>query len=238
MSDRFEIRKEVVLPATPEQVWHAVATREGQRGWSPDPDAAEAEGMTVERTEPSRLYVRTPEAPDGGFQAFEYLVEGRDDATTVLTFVHSGFLGEDWGGEYDFETMTGYGWDLYMLNLTEYLTHFAGRQGVFVTGQGPQSRTSPESWAPVAAALGVTGPLAIGDHVTLTPEGLAPVEGVVDWVVPTDDFIGVRAADGLYRFHNNTVMGMPVAFGHYLFSGVDAEAETARWTDWLAGVYR
>ncbi|MGC5627052.1 SRPBCC family protein [Georgenia sp. Z1344] len=238
MSDRFEIRKEVVLPATPEQVWHAVATREGQRAWSPDPDAVEAPGTQVERQEGERLYVRTPEGPDGAFHAFEYLVEGRDDSTTVLTFVHSGFLGEDWGGEYDFETMTGYGWDLYMVNLTQYLTHFADRQGVFVTGQGPQSETSAESWAPVAAALGVTGPLAVGDRVTLTPAGFDPIEGVVDWVVPTDDFVGVRANDGLYRFHNNTVMGMPVAFGHYLFADVDAAAESARWESWLAGVYR
>ncbi|MGC5616367.1 SRPBCC family protein [Georgenia sp. Z1491] len=237
MSDRFEIRKEVVLPATPAQVWHAVATREGQRSWSPDPDAMEAEGMQVERQENERLFVRTPDGPDGAFHAYEYLIEARDDATTVLTFVHSGFLGDDWGGEYDFETMTGYGWDLYMVNLAQYLTHFAGRDGTFVTGQGPQSQTSPAAWAPVAAALGVTGTLAVGDEVTLTPAGLEPIVGVVDWVVPTDDFVGVRAADGLYRFHNNTVMGMPVAFGHYLFTDADAEAETKKWEDWLAAVY-
>src|SRR5690606_40761530 len=99
---KFEIRKEVVLEATPEQVWRAIATPEGQAAWSPDPYASH-EGLTVEQDPPSRLTVRTPEAPNGAFHAFEYLIEARDGSTTVLRFVHSGFLGDDWDAEFNYE---------------------------------------------------------------------------------------------------------------------------------------
>ncbi|AWH91090.1 SRPBCC family protein [Dietzia lutea] len=71
MSKNFEIRKTVVLEATPEQVWRAIATQEGQAGWSPDPYQS-TEGMQVEASENERLAIRTPEAANGAFHAFNY----------------------------------------------------------------------------------------------------------------------------------------------------------------------
>src|SRR5690625_6638386 len=112
MSKHFEIRKEVVLETTPEQVWHAIATQEGRTAWSPDPYQP-MEGMVVEAEENKRLAVRTPEAENRAFHAFEYLVSAGTDGTTTLTVVHSVYLGDDWDAEFDFgrseEARVGHG---------------------------------------------------------------------------------------------------------------------------------
>jgi hypothetical protein len=82
--------------------------------------------------------------------------------------------------------------------------------------------------------LGLGGPPTEGDKVRLTPEGLDPVEGVVDFVSP--EAFGVRTEDGLYRF----IRGFEgtVAVGHHLFAG-DADAREAEqaWQAWLGGVF-
>ncbi|OAH47505.1 hypothetical protein AYJ66_02355 [Dietzia cinnamea] len=237
MSKNFEIRKTVVLEATPEQVWRAIATQEGQAGWSPDPYQS-TEGMQVEASENERLAIRTPEAANGAFHAFEYLIGTGDAGTTVLTFVHSGYLGDDWDAEFDFGEMTGHGWDMYLHTLAQYLEHFADRPAHFVTAEGPPASSGPGSWAALEEALGVKGPFARGQHLRLTPEGLPPLEGVVDFAYPEFvNFLAIRAAEGLYRFHDNSPMGMPQAVGHYLFGDIDREATEQAWRDWLARVY-
>ena len=43
-----------------------------------------------------RLAYTGEEGPDGAVHAFEYLIEGRQKGSTVLRFVHSGFMGDDW----------------------------------------------------------------------------------------------------------------------------------------------
>jgi hypothetical protein len=75
---------------------------------------------------------------------------------------------------------------------------------------------------------------AEGDQVRLTPDGLEPIEGVVDYVSPS--FLGVRSTDALYRFiygFDGTVM-----VGHHLFAD-DADAEGARrgWQNWLMRLF-
>ena len=237
MSKNFEIRKTVVLEATPEQVWRAIATPEGQAAWSPDPYQA-TDGMRVEATENERLAVRTPEAENGAFHAFEYVVAADDDSTTSLTFVHSGYLGDDWEAEFDFGEMTGYGWDMYLHTLAQYLKHFAGRPANFITAQGPPSSATPDSWATLEKALGVEGPFEQGQRLRLTPQGLPALEGVVDFAYPAFvNFLALRTADGLYRFHDNSAMGMPQAVGHYIYADIDRQATEQAWSDWLARVF-
>ena len=48
-----------------------------------------------------------------------------------------------------------------------------------------------------------------GDAVRLTPEGLEPLDGVVDYVRP--NFVGIRTADALYCFFGRNAFGGPVA---------------------------
>ena len=62
--------------------------------------------------------------------------------------------------------------------------------------------------------------MALGDSVHLTPEGLAELDGVVDWL--SRDFLGVRTDDGIYRFMHISVFGGPTGVGHHIFvDGLD-----------------
>ncbi|HEY0359189.1 MAG TPA: SRPBCC domain-containing protein [Mycobacteriales bacterium] len=234
MGREFELRKEVVLAATPEQVWEAIATGPGLTAWfmpmDLDPDSA-----MVTAWEPGkRLRVQTPAAEDGAAQAFEYLIEARDGAGTTLRFVHSGSLGDDGGDA--FESMTGAGWDMYLHTLAQYFEHFAGRPATYVETEAPPSSAHAGAWAVLLGALGLSGSVAPGDHVELTPEGPEPVVGVVDYVTPS--FLGVRTSDALYRFHGRAAIGMPIAVGHHVYrDDVDAEQAAERWQAWLAGVF-
>lgn len=65
----------------------------------------------------------------------------------------------------------------------------------------------------------------------LTLEGLAPIEGVVDYAVPGyREFLGVRGSDGLYRFHGG---GHRIGVGHHLFSeDVSGEEAATAWQAW------
>ena len=64
-------------------------------------------GYTMESTvtawePPRRFAFRGDETPDGRFIAFEYLIEGREQGSTVLRLVSNGFLpGDDWEAEFD-----------------------------------------------------------------------------------------------------------------------------------------
>jgi len=245
VSNQFEIRKEIAVPASVDQVWRAVATPEGQAGWSPDPYAS-TDGQIVVEEPPGRFSVRAPTEPNGAFHQFEYLIDANDDGAR-LVFIHSGDLGDDWQADFDYAELTSYGWDLYMHTLQQYLTYFPGRQAAFVTGQAPEHANTHEAWIKLTEALGLsdgTAALNVGDSVQLTPEGLPVIDGVIDYVQPGEDFLAVRVDDGLYRFHSLERMGMPLAFGHYLYcTSDDAELDLDRsaleqkWQFWLEGLY-
>ncbi|MGI5492650.1 hypothetical protein [Microtetraspora malaysiensis] len=84
--------------------------------------------------------------------------------------------------------------------------------------------------------MDVPGRVDVGDEVRLTPTGLKPIEGVVDYATPV--FLGVRSADALYRFYGRDAWGWPVGVAHHLFAE-DADAATARqgWGAWLEEVF-
>jgi uncharacterized protein YndB with AHSA1/START domain len=234
MGQEFEVRKEVTLPATPAKVWEAIATGPGLAAWFMPMEIDPVSAMVTAWEPGKRLAIETPPGEDGGTHAFEYLIEAREGGSTVLRFVHSGILGDDWGDE--FESMTSKGWDMYLHTLAEYLEHFPGRPATYIEADAPQSSAEESAWPVLVGALGLSGPLATGDPVRLTPDGLAPIDGVVDYVTP--DFLGVRAPDALYRFHGRAPIGMPIAVGHHLYRpGVDAEHVTQDWKAWLYRVF-
>jgi uncharacterized protein YndB with AHSA1/START domain len=227
VSRRFEIRRAVELPVAPEQVWRAIATPEGRAGWfMPGEDSGggsgegsgEGSGVDTEADPPHRLAVRF------GTQAMEYLLEATDGSTTVLRFVHSGILEEDWGDEFD--AMTGAGWDLYLFSLGQYLRHFPDRPAVYAEAEAP---AAPHAWQRVLAALGDP---TEGDRVDLPG-----ASGVVD--IRTEHHLGVRTAHALVRFHERSLIGLPVAVGHHDFTpGADPSALATTWTAWLAATAR
>lgn len=236
MSGNFEIRKEVVLEATPEQVWQAITTPQGLAGWAPPPHET-PQGTHAEHEPHRRLAIRYPAAPDGTFHAGEYLIEGRS-GTTVLRFVHSGFLGDNWDAEYNFEEMNSFGWDLYLHTLAQYLQYFQDRPATYVEAEAPPATTGKTAWAVLQKGLGLTGPVNPGEPVRLTLDSdeLPPIEGVVDYVdhLEPGGFLGLRTSDGLYRFHDRAPIGLPIAVGHHLFSGdVDRQATERAWKSWL-----
>jgi len=233
MPDEFEIRRAVPLPAPPDVVWRAIATGPGLAGWFmdmvPDPDDA-----TVVAWEPGRrLAIELPPGEDGSSQAFEYLIEARAGGTAVLRFVHSGFLGDDWGDE--FEAMTGAGWDMYLATLAAYLTHFPDRPARYAEAEGPAASATAAAWPRLLAALDLRAAPSVGSTVRVDVRGLGAVEGVVDYATPS--FLGLRTADALVRFHGRWAIGMVVAVGHHATDpGFDPAAATAAWTGWLGSV--
>src|SRR5699024_9386296 len=129
----------------------------------------------------------------------------------------------------------------------QYLTYFPGRQAVFATGQAPDHANTHEAWLKLTAALGLSGgtaALSVGDTVRLTPAGLPAIDAGIDYIQPGEDFLAVPADDGLYRFHSLERMGMPSAFGHYLYAtseeaelDLDRSALEQKWQSWLNRLY-
>jgi uncharacterized protein YndB with AHSA1/START domain len=240
MGSQFEVVAETTVHATPDQVWEAIASSTGMDGWFMGDNDVEARlGGTVETRLPGfsmRSTISTFDAPhrfvtqsspgeDGRFDVFSFEIEGRDGGTTRLRLVHSGFLPQDdWEVEYD---ALQNGDPAYLAKLAEYVEHFRGRQATPITLWGPQV-TKDRARAAFTKALGVRPDPKVGDAAHFRAEGLPDLDGEVDYV--TRDFIGLRTADGMYRF----IHGMgTVAVGHHLFAPVDRAAAEAAWQAWI-----
>jgi uncharacterized protein YndB with AHSA1/START domain len=246
MPREFELRKQITLQATPEQVWEAIATGPGIDAWFMGRNEIEpreggrtamtigpsTEEGTVTAWDPLRRFAYQGGYPESGtFMAFEWLIEGRDDGTCVLRLVQSGVLGDDWESEYD---ALDKGWDMYLHQLAQYLAWFRGRAAAPVLAVVPDGGAFEQILPRLYDGLGLDGPASEGDKVRLTPEGLDPIEGVVDYV--TSEALGVRSEDGLYRFVRGP-NGM-VAVGHHLYAdGVDADEAERAWQGWLDRVF-
>ncbi|MCU1644243.1 MAG: polyketide cyclase [Nocardia sp.] len=239
MAHPFEIELETTLPASPEQVWEAIATGPGIDSWfmgrndvEPNEGGVAAmdtgghrEEAVITAYEPGKRFgSRTVAAEDGRFMAFEYLIEGRDGGSTVLRVVQSGMLGDNWQDEYD---ALRRGWPFHLHTLREYLSHFAGRVGtpVFAVAFGPSAQ---EVRAALTRGLSLSSPVTEGARAHAEPEKLPPLDGEVVWA--DDERIGVRTADGLYSFHQGPT-GMALMF-HHLFAPKTDGAEAA-WQQWL-----
>jgi uncharacterized protein YndB with AHSA1/START domain len=242
MAHPFEITKQIEVDATPEQVWDAITTGPGIDSWFMGRNEVEPRvggtartvhpGFTMEATvtawePPTRFAVRTPEGEDGSLSAFEYRVDDRGSGGSVVQWVHTGAIAGDWEAEYE---AMGEGDPMYFHKLEQYLTYFLGRTGRPIDAFGPPVADREHAWEVFRRGLGLPGPVALGDRVTLTPEGLDPIEGVVDYFSPS--FLGVRSQDGIFRFiyaFTGSVM-----LGHHDFSeGGDHEATAAAWQSWI-----
>jgi hypothetical protein len=236
MSREFEITRDVDLPAAPDDVWTAIT--EGTAAWQfPIGDAPTGEGGPIKTwNPPHRLTIRM-ESPDGTFNALDYAIEAREGGTAHLRYVHSGILADEWEDQYD---AIGGHTDFYLHTLGQYLEHFNGRQVTYV-GQasngidGPASAGTPDAMDTLRAALGASG-AGVGDEVHASLGDAGTLDGVIDYSTP--EFLGVRTADGLYRFFGRNHYGSVVGMSAHLFGdGVDAAAREAALKAWLDGVY-
>jgi uncharacterized protein YndB with AHSA1/START domain len=250
MTHEFEVREQIEVEGTPEQIWDAIATGPGIDSWLMGRNEIDAReggrgrmdmgGFALESTvticEPLKHFAfRGDPAPDGSFHAFEFLIEARDAGSTVLRFVHSGFLGDDWEAEYEGLRK---GDPMYLAKLAEYVKYFSGRYSAPIAAYFDQTPDRQRVWELLHGALGLSGPAAVGEDVRLTPAGLPSIDGVVDYV--SEDFFGVRSADALYRFiygYNGAVV-----LGHHIYGAVgqpapDVTDAQEAWQTWLAGVF-
>jgi uncharacterized protein YndB with AHSA1/START domain len=241
MAKEFESRRDVDLPATPEEVWDAVATSGGVRSWlfpteaEPRVGGATSDGGKVTAYDPPNHFAARTEGPDGWFSAIEFRIEGKDDGTTLLRYVHSGIFVDDWEAQYDAVSQHN---DFYLHTLAQYLEHFAPRVATYVGGgpggvMGPEGSMTPDAFDKLQRALGVPEDASEGDTVTIGPEG---VEGVIDY--RRGNFLGIRTDSALYRFFGRNAFGGPVGMSVHDFSdGADAQSSEQKWSSWLEKTY-
>jgi hypothetical protein len=144
-----------------------------------------------------------------------------------VRLVHSGLLADDWESEYD---ALDEGDFMYLHLLAQYVTHFRGRTATAVTLVRPEEPDRERTLAGFRRGLGLGDEVGEGDVIVLEPEGLGPLEGVIDFV--SRSIIGVRTDDALLRFLHAP---QGVAYlGHHLYGeDIDAEASRAAWQGWL-----
>ena len=242
MTHPFEVRDEMTLDAPPDQVWDAITSGPGVDSWLMGRTEIDSESRTstfemfgntsrsaITVWEPGRHFAtREEKNPDGTFMAMEWLIEARDGGGTVVRFVHSGELGEDWEAEYNGLSV---GDHAYMTKLAVYIAHFAPRRATLSTFlPGPITK---DSWAEMTAAVGAGADAADGQPARLTVPGIEPVDGVVEFVVPPS-FVGMRTEDAIYTLIHG-YNDMMFATAHY-FDDRDRSAETEAWQAWLGAL--
>ena len=238
MSREFEVARDVDLPAAPEDVWTAITAETAAWQFPTGEAAPTGEGGPIKTWDPPHRLVIRMDSPDGTFNALDYAIEAREGGTAHLRYVHSGILADEWEDQYD---AIGGHTDFYLHTLGQYLEHFKGRPVTYV-GQpsdginGPEAAGAPDAMETLRAALGVSAAAAVGDEVHASLGDAGTLDGVIDYSTP--EFLGVRAADGLYRFfgrnHYGSVVGMSA---HVFVDGLDAAASEAALKAWLDSVY-
>jgi uncharacterized protein YndB with AHSA1/START domain len=248
MGHEFEVDNEIELPATPEQVWDAIATGPGIDSWFMGHSEIEpveggrtrmslggfTEEGTVTAWQPGRRFAfRGAENPDGTFMAFEYLIEDRGGGSTVLRVVHSGVLGDDWEEQYDALSTGGY---MYLRKLAAYLEHFPGRTSTYnMFLRGAQVAAKEPVWSAFTEAFGVAETVAAGDRGRLAVEGLEPVAVVVEFA-HRPHYMVVRTADGLYTLIHG-YKDVVVAEYHNFTTTVEEQDIERAWQAWLARTF-
>jgi hypothetical protein len=228
----FDCSREVVVPASADAVWRAVATTDGNAGWL-FPNEIDPEGVGAKAWDPPRHFAIRQERGDW-FNDLQFVIEDRGDGTCALRYTHCGVFGSE-----EFEVQNDaiqQHTDFYLHTLSEYLRHFSGRKATYVGDvpggiQGPASSATADGFKRLQRALGLDEKVRQGDPVRLTPEGVQPIEGVVDYL--TANFMGIRTADALYCFFGRNAFGGPVAVTIHSFNGRDPETVKRSWQNFL-----
>lgn len=228
MGHEFESVDLLDVDATPEQVWQAIATGPGIDSWYMGRNEVDP-GETIRAafggynpTYPVAVWEPDHRLAFGDEKvAYEFLIEGRDQGSTVVRITVSGFLsGDDWADEY--EAMAN-GHALFFQTLATYLNHFAGRTATPLTAFGPMITDWPRTRARLMTAIGRDG-----DTARFAPADLPAIDGVVYF--ENDDTVGIRTDDAIYRFLRG--FRGPVMACHHLFAPTDDTTEQA-WLAWL-----
>jgi uncharacterized protein YndB with AHSA1/START domain len=193
-SGRRWVELELLVPGTPEQVWEALATGNGNAGWfvraEIEPRVGGAlcldfgNGATspgeVTRWDPPRSfgYVEREWQEGAPPVATEITITGRAGDRCVVRMVHSLFAAtDDWDDQ--LEGFEG-GWPGFFALLRVYLQHFAGMPAGSFMAMAPAHTDSLSAWRRLNDALGLAG-ASVGERRTASggPDRFA---GVVEHV--------------------------------------------------------
>ena len=231
MSREFTCEREVLLPASAEQVWDAIATTEGLACWLfPMPVPELGDGATS-WVPPHHLAVRMEQGE--WFNELEYVIE-RQGTGSILRYVHHGIFVDDWDTQYDAVQQHT---DFYLHTLGQYLKFFAGQSVTFVGEvpegiQGPIRSADPDGFERFKQALGIAPGIRAGEVVNFQCPDATTIEGVVDYAQP--NFLGVRTVNALYCFFGRNVFGQSVGMTiHQFGEAVDSDAIASQWRVWL-----
>ena len=241
MGKEFEISREVELPGSPDAVFEAVSTGDGNASWlfpaeiEPREGGATSDGGRVLAHDPPHRFTVRAEGPDGWFNQLDFVIEAHGNGA-ILRYVHSGVFDEaGWDDQYDAVNAHT---DFYLHTLGEYLAHFSPRTATYVGSgpggiSGPETSMTPDAFVKLQRALGVPENAGTGDSVRLAHDD---VDGVIDY--KSDHFLGIRTDDALYRFFGRNAFGGPVGMTiHHFGNGVDPDAVGRSWEEWLAQTY-
>jgi uncharacterized protein YndB with AHSA1/START domain len=237
----FEIVREFEVEQAPEQVWAAITT--GTAGWlwpmeyePKEGGAAPFGGVVAVWDPPHRLVARAYdlEGVPQTFNQLDHTVEPGPDGGSRVRYVHSGIFVENWEDQYDGADKHT---DFYLHTLREYLRHFAGRPAAFATADGPAAAGAGDALAVAERALRLPADAAVGDTVSvLLPGAAAQAPAVLDF--RTDDFVGLRTPDAMYRIfaRNNfgAVLGLSI---HDFAPGADSARLDRDAREWLTATY-
>ncbi len=261
-SGRRWVEMEFLVPGTPEQVWHAIATGPGMSAWFTPATVDERVGGAIkfdfgadscgEDTSSGTVTVWEPPTRFGyeeyGWSgeappvATEVTVTSRSGDRCVVRMVHSLFTDkDDWDDELEsFET----GWPGFFEVLRVYLKNFPGAPAAVVLAMTSQPGGDAEVWSRLISALNLTG-ANVGDRRETSsdaPRLAGTVERVHqdansrDLMMRLDEPCDGVAVIGSCRVGEES-RGMASVF---LYG--DAAADTAakqqpKWSTWLRGLF-
>lgn len=197
------IEVEIDVPATPEQVWEAIATGPGITAWFMPAevdgrvggtivhhhDEAAGDTGTIFAYEPPHRFGYEEDAgefvpgagPGPHLTATEFLVAARGGGACVVRVVMSGFGdGDAWDRAVESFTK---GWRQALLSLRLYLAHFRGEPVSSINAGRMVKGSEPEVWSRLTQSLGLPAQPVPGDRVATTagvPELAGAVEAVRD----------------------------------------------------------
>jgi uncharacterized protein YndB with AHSA1/START domain len=255
------VEMEFVVPGTPEQVWHAIATGPGMKAWFTDATVEErvggeirfdfgeencgedvSAGKVTAWEPPTRFaYEEYGWSGDAPPVATEVTIVSRSGDRCVVRMVHSLFTEkDDWDGELEgFES----GWPGFFEVLKIYLGSFAGAPAATVRAMVGHSGGEARAWSTLIGALNLAG-ADVGDRRE-TPPGAPRLAGVVarvhQDVAAREVMLRIEEPAPGVAFVGSFAMGDEARATTTLYLyGADATDVAAReqpkWAAWLRGL--
>jgi uncharacterized protein YndB with AHSA1/START domain len=261
-SGRRWVEMEFLVPGTPEQVWHAIATGPGMSAWFTPTKVDERVGGAIafdfgdencgEDVSAGKVTAWDPPvrfayeeygwSGDAPPVATEVTVTSHSGDRCVVRMVHSLFSErDDWDDELEsFET----GWPGFFEVLRVYLKHFAGKPAAAMHAMASDAGGEAQAWAKVTSSLNLVG-ANVGDRRE-TPSDAPRLAGVIERVHQDANSreLMIRLdepGEGVAVIGSCTVGGEGRAIASIFLYGTRAAdiatAEHMNWTTWLRGLF-